>query len=139
MTSVEKTDKILLANTLFQKGYNCAQAVAGAFCQEMGLPLDTVTRLASGFGGGIGGRRETCGAVSGMVMVYSALCGYDDPEAKEEKQDVYTQIKQVTQLFEETYQTIQCADLIVRGADSQEGRPCTCYVERCTEILCDFL
>ena len=41
------------AKDLFNQGYNCAQAVAAAFAQEMDLPLDTVLALASGFGGGM--------------------------------------------------------------------------------------
>ena len=62
-----------LAEKLFRDGYNCAQAVVGAFCEELNLPIETVTKMISGFGGGIGRMRETCGAVSGMVFVLSAL------------------------------------------------------------------
>ena len=37
------------AKALFLEGYNCAQAVAGAFAPEMGLSVDAAARLASGF------------------------------------------------------------------------------------------
>ena len=36
------------AYELFLQGYNCAQAVAGAFADEMGLPLEVAARMASG-------------------------------------------------------------------------------------------
>ena len=46
------------AYELFLQGYNCAQSVAGAFAGEMGLPQETVMRMACGFGGGIGRLRD---------------------------------------------------------------------------------
>ena len=40
------------AKALFLDGYNCAQAVFGAFCEELGFDFDTAMKLSSGFGGG---------------------------------------------------------------------------------------
>ena len=57
------------AAELFLQGYNCAQAVAVAFCDVTGLEPDFTARMASSFGGGMGRMREVCGAVSGMLMV----------------------------------------------------------------------
>lgn len=62
------SEKAQRAKALFLEGYNCAQAVAGAFAPEMGLSVDAAARLASGFGGGMGRMREVCGAVSGMTL-----------------------------------------------------------------------
>ena len=78
-------DHATKARELFCSGYNCAQAVAGAFAEDMGLPLETVTKLASGFGGGMGGMRETCGAVTGMFMVAGMMKGHALPANNEEK------------------------------------------------------
>ena len=64
---------------LFLQGYNCAQAVAEAFCDVTGLDEKTAARMASSFGGGMGRMREICGAVSGMLLVYGLLHGYDVP------------------------------------------------------------
>ena len=74
------SEKAQRAKALFLEGYNCAQAVAGAFAPEMGLSVDAAARLASGFGGGMGRMREVCGAVSGMTLAASALRGYNDQE-----------------------------------------------------------
>ena len=43
------------AAELFLQGYNCAQAVAVAFCDLTGLEQDYTAKLVSGFGGGFGG------------------------------------------------------------------------------------
>lgn len=58
-----------LAEELFLKGYNCAQAVAGAFAEDIGMDFDTAVKTVSSFGGGMGRLREVCGAVSGMFFV----------------------------------------------------------------------
>ena len=61
-------DHVKKARELFRQGYNCSQSVVGAFHEEMGLPLETALRLSSSFGGGMGGLRDTCGAVTGMFL-----------------------------------------------------------------------
>ncbi len=57
------------AEELFLQGYNCAQAVAGVFAEEMGMDFDTVVKTVSSFGGGMGRMREVCGTVTGMFFV----------------------------------------------------------------------
>lgn len=140
-----KMDK---ARDLFLQGYNCAQAVAAAFAPEMGLTEDAVLRMASGFGGGLGGLRMTCGAVSGMALVYSALRGYDDPEDMEAKKTVYGDVKRLCARFDSRFGTLICRELLERNQQTahQEGepeyyitRPCCRYVEACAALLCDAL
>ena len=53
----------------FKSGLNCSQALLSAFSEELGLDKKTATKIASGFGGGMGCSAETCGAVTGAVMV----------------------------------------------------------------------
>lgn len=57
------------AKALFLEGYNCAQSVFGAFCDVTGMDFEQAMKLASSFGGGMGGRRETCGTCTGAFMV----------------------------------------------------------------------
>ena len=40
---------------LHKKGYNCAQAVACAYCDLVGVDEDTMFKMAEGFGAGMGG------------------------------------------------------------------------------------
>ena len=51
-----------------KRGYNCAQAVACALAPEIGADTEACYVLSEGFGGGMGGHTETCGAISGGVM-----------------------------------------------------------------------
>lgn len=114
----QKGDK---ARELFEQGYNCCQAVAVAFAPELGLPEETVARLASGFGGGMGRLREVCGAVSGMVLVTGMLHGYSDPLAREEKKELYARVQRLAARFREGQGTIVCKELL--GLEKAEGSP----------------
>ena len=100
------------ARDLFREGYNCAQSVAGAFHEEMGLSLSEATRLASSFGGGMGGLRETCGAVTGMFLVAGMLMGYDDPADYDGKKAHYARIRQLAEQFRQKHDTLVCRELL---------------------------
>ena len=65
--------KLDLAMDFHAQGYNCAQAVALPFCEEMGLDAAVVKKAAEGFGAGMGGRTQTCGALSGAIFVAGML------------------------------------------------------------------
>ena len=63
MTKQEK------AIELHDRGCNCAQAVACAFAEEIGVPEETLFAAAEGFGLGMGGMEATCGSVFCAVML----------------------------------------------------------------------
>src|SRR5699024_4067694 len=86
---LETMEKSELAREYFFKGYNCAQSVALAFTEELGMSEETVARTVSGSGGGFVRMREMCGAVSGMVFVLSVLRGYGEPVSGDPKTACY--------------------------------------------------
>ena len=57
-----------LALEYHKKGYNCAQAVACAFCEELGVSETEMYKIAEGFGLGMG-MMDTCGALTGLFML----------------------------------------------------------------------
>lgn len=142
------------ADRLFRMGYNCCQSVACAFAPEMGLPTETVARLACGFGGGIGRLRETCGAVSGMVLVAGMLRGYSDPGAVDEKTESYALIQTLAAKFRAANGSLICRELLgldavqtpdtppqaeARTAEYYEKRPCPELCRMAAQILADTL
>ena len=82
------------ARELFLEGCNCAQAVFLAFAEEK-LDRETALKIASGFGGGMAGMRDVCGAVSGMFMAYGLLCGPADPTDRAAKTNNYAALRQL--------------------------------------------
>ena len=68
-------DNRTVALELFDKGYNCAQAVFCALSEDCGVSPEMALRLTNGFGGGIR-YGDTCGAVSGAIMAIGMKCGF---------------------------------------------------------------
>lgn len=140
-------DHAAKARELFQQGYNCSQSVAGAFHEEMGLPLETTMRLASSFGGGMGGLRETCGAVTGMFLVAGMLLGYDSPKDDAAKKAHYARIRRLAAEFEACHETTVCRELLKalpgklqrdplpRTEEYYKVRPCVRFVETAAKLL----
>lgn len=136
------------AMELFQEGYNCAQAVLGAFAQDMNMDFQQAMMLSSSFGGGMGRMREVCGAVSAMFMVAGLEKGYSDPKASTEKAGHYDYIQQLAAKFKEENGSIICRDLLgltKLGPDTPvpeprteayyKKRPCQLLVGQCAAIL----
>lgn len=97
---------------LFRQGYNCAQAVVFAFSDQMGGDSDSALRIASGFGGGIAHRQETCGAVTGAVMVLGLLHGRAMGEPKDRTDETYVRVQEFMRRFEARHGTCVCRDLL---------------------------
>ena len=137
------------AAELFLEGYNCAQAVAVAFCDVTGLDEKTTAKMVSAYGGGMGGLREVCGAVSGMFFVLSNLYGYDDPKNDAGKKQLYAQIQALAEQFKQEHTTIICRDLLgnlaknptpsPRTPEYYAKRPCVRFVMTAAELMDSFL
>jgi C_GCAxxG_C_C family probable redox protein len=113
-----------LAGTLFRQGYNCSQAVLGAFSEELGLPFETAVKLSCSFGGGMGRMREVCGAVSGMFMVAGFLYGTTDKDGEAEKAAHYALIQEMARRFKEKNNgTIICRELLGNLAAAKSTSP----------------
>ena len=118
MTHEEKAVQV------FTDGANCAQAVVLAFRDELGMDEKTAARLASSFGGGIGRLREVCGAVSGMMMVYGLLKGYDDLKDPEAKKAHYANVQALAAQFREENGSIVCRELLsLRKGEQNDPAP----------------
>ena len=137
----------------FLKGYNCAQAVAIAFSEEMGKSEEEMAKLASSFGGGMGKMREVCGAVSGALLVYGALRGNSDPADGEAKKQHYAKVQEFAARFKAEHETIICRELLKNIALKKENtsepeertpeyyrtRPCVRFVETAAQALEEML
>ena len=141
-------ERIEKAAQSFLGGYNCAQSVAIAFADKLGMDEKTAAKIASGFGGGFGRQREVCGAVSGMVMVASYLYGYDAPD-QEQQAECYQLIQTLCGKFKEQNGSIICRDILKnppsdpipspRTAEYYAQRPCARMVMAATEILENYI
>jgi len=100
---------------LYSNGYNCAQAVFGAFCEDNGLDLNTALKIACGFGGGGMRYKQTCGAISGAVMVIGLKCGQYVKDYTKTKGYCYHKTREFTEKFKDKNGSIKCCELLGVG------------------------
>lgn len=103
----------------FRQGLNCAECVLRTFMDmhDINLP-DDVIRIASGFGGGMGHTKNTCGAITGAVLALGTVKGRD-PFEKEDIKDrvkqiqgeVYPTFGSMVNEIKEHYGTLNCDEL----------------------------
>lgn len=131
------------AMDLFNSGYNCSQAVALAFSDLLDVDRESLARITSSFGGGMGRLREVCGAVTGAFVVLGLLYGYSDNETGDKKAAHYDRIQAFAKEFEEEFGSIICRNLLGLGETASETqtkkRPCVEYVGKAAEILEKFI
>ena len=140
-------NRVELSEKLFKDGYNCSQAVVGAFSDKLDIDFETLMKLSSSFGGGMGRLREVCGAVSGMFMVLGLLKGYNSPDDNAGKKAHYENIQALAKEFEEENGSIICRELLGLSVKKEEPipekrtdeyykkRPCVEMVKSAVEIL----
>ena len=142
-------DHGIQAAELFLSGYNCAQAVAVAFHEELGLTERQAARMASAFGGGMGRMREVCGAVSGMLFVLGSLYGYDAPGDDVRKKELYSRVQALAAGFRAENGSIICREILKnpptdptpspRTAEYYAQRPCARMVLTAARLMEQFM
>ena len=142
-------DHVTLAGDLFLEGFNCAQAVAVAFCDVTGLEKNQTAKMVSAFGGGMGRLREVCGAVSGMFFVLGTLYGYDNSDADSKKKELYQQVQALAEQFKQENGSIICREILKnppsdpnpspRTAEYYAKRPCARMVMTAAKLMDDFI
>ena len=114
------------AKDLHERGHNCAQAVALPFSEELGLEPQTVMRAMEGFGAGMGGREQTCGALSAAIFVAGLKNSDGKLWAPASKQETYAICKALCDEF-----TAACDGTAVCAKIKSEGKV-SC--QRCVEL-----
>ena len=138
------------AEGYFEAGYNCSQAVVLAFADMTDVDKESMLKLASSFGGGMGRLREVCGAVSGMFMICGLLYGCDEAKSPD-KAEHYKRIQELAKRFETETGSIICRTILglpdgkddykpsERTPQYYKKRPCKTMVGIAAEILEEFI
>ncbi|MDO5398507.1 MAG: C-GCAxxG-C-C family protein [bacterium] len=151
MINTAESEKARVAMELFKQGYNCSQAVVGAWADEIGVDFETAVKFSAGFGGGMGRLREVCGSVSGAFMVlgmkYST--GRPDPQSKKA---MYEKIQSFAARFKEEnkFNSIICREMLGLNGSSKpipaerteeyyRKRPCPELIAMSAALLEEFM
>jgi C_GCAxxG_C_C family probable redox protein len=143
MSNVEKAVEV------FKEGFSCSQAALGAYCERFGLDKKTAYKISSGFGGGMH-LDQTCGAVTGAIMVIGLKYGRTRADDVEAKMKMVEAVREFAKKFKSRHGSISCTALIGCNISTPEGfeeakkkdlfkKVCPDFVKSAAEILEEIL
>ena len=94
-----------------KSGYNCAQAVACAYCDQVGIDEETMFRMTEGLGLGMGGMEGTCGAVTAACVIAGAKNSTVEMGGPGSKGATYKISKEIVRRFKEESGSVICKEL----------------------------
>ena len=120
-----------------------------SFKEYLGIQDSIIPRLASGFGGGIGGKGSLCGAFTGSIMAIGMKMGRTDPKDKETASAIYGKCQKFWKQFEKEFGSNICYNMIGYHLDVEEERQkwlasggrekCGTIVEKTAGMLCELI
>ncbi len=105
------------------RNFNCAQAVGCALCDLVDLDAGACFCIMEGFGAGMGGYTQTCGAISGAVAVagYGNSAGIENPVSKA---STYRLVRAIPQRFADEVGSTLCSQ--IKGLEGEGGPLLSC-------------
>ena len=140
----------LAASDWFNQGFSCAQAIVATFGNQYGLDIQQALRVAGAFGGGMARMGETCGAVTGALMVIELVYGKTRAEDEAAKEKTYHLEHLFADRFKARNGSILCRELLgydistdygyQKARDTNLSRTlCPEFVRLSAEILQDLI
>ena len=125
----------------FKQGLNCAECVLRTFMDiyKVDVP-DEVICMATGFGGGMGHTKNTCGAITGAVLALGLLKGRRNPFGPKEEMgdrikhlqgEIYPVFAEMIGEIEAKYGTLICREMS-KQFDEFDSKP---RMRNCMEIV----
>ncbi|MHA1243108.1 MAG: C-GCAxxG-C-C family protein [Candidatus Heimdallarchaeota archaeon] len=125
----------------FSDDYNCSQAVLKGVIEEMGYYFDEAPMVTAAYGGGIIGRGEVCGAVSGALMALGVINGNKISDLVEFKKTTYEDSKVFYEQFEGKFGCSTCNGIIGVDPNDPDGREkardAGTFAERCPKFVAE--
>lgn len=105
----------------FSNGFNCAQSVFSAYCEKLGLDKETALKISTSFGGGMGNTGQTCGAVTGALMLIGLKHGKYLPNDNVSKEKTYALVQEFSRKFKAKNGSLNCTELLGCDIGTAEG------------------
>ena len=137
------------AAAMFKEGFSCSQAVLAMYCEGFGLDKELACKISTGFGGGMH-LDQTCGAVTGAIMVIGLKNGRTKADDVEAKMNTAKKVVEFAKKFKARHGSIGCTELLGCNISTMEGyeeakkkdlfkQICPKYVISAAEILDEML
>jgi C_GCAxxG_C_C family probable redox protein len=130
-------NKVEVATSLFKQGFNCAQSLLAAYSADFDLKQENALKIASAFGGGIARTGETCGFVTGALMIIGLKYGMSEARDKKAKTQTYETAQKFMEDFKLRNHSVICGDLL--GFDISSTKNLTPEMNRFIMSRCQKL
>ena len=100
-------------------GMSCSQAILTAFGEHLGIDKKSAKMLGRPWAGGIGHLAQTCGYLTGAVLVLAKA--YDDEDENKSRNNIDLAIRELFQRFEARRGTTLCKNLLSADMTTEEG------------------
>ncbi len=105
---------------LFRDGCACSQAILAVYGEPLGLSRDLAMRIAAGFAAGMR-LGETCGAVTGALMVLGLRHASADCDRPTGREAAYDRAAEFTDRFKALNRSVICRELLGCDISTAEG------------------
>jgi C_GCAxxG_C_C family probable redox protein len=100
-------------------GLNCSQALLTAFGEQFGMDRETAKVLGRPWGGGMGHLAETCGYLTGAILILAqAYNGRDEGKSRKE---VFAAVRELFTRFEARRGATRCKELLGADMSTEQG------------------
>lgn len=124
----------------FKKGYSCASAVVRTYADRFGIDGDLALKIPSVFAAGMG-ISETCGAVTGALMLIGAKYGKTDSEDKGADIAAAEHANRFINEFRSRNKYLSCRDLlgcdVSRPEVMQQAMDTLLFIRICVKLVRD--
>ncbi len=131
--------KSIQAAQHFCDGCSCAQAVLTTYSDKYGLDVEQSMKMTAGLAGGIGKMGQTCGTITGSVLVIGLEKNSGKPHDHESKEKTMQAIHQFTEQFEKKHGSLVCKELLGSDLSQPDGyrqaRDSGAFKERCPNFV----
>ncbi len=130
----------------FETGLSCSQSIFSSYGPDYGIDEQSALKIATAFGGGMAHMANTCGAVTGALMVLGLVYGRSTVEDEAAKEKTYELVREFVERFMKKHGSIMCRELLGYDMSTPEGEQkieelgltaerCPGFVRTAAEIL----
>jgi len=100
-------------------GLNCSQALLTVFGEQFDMDADTAKMLGRPWGGGMGHLNETCGYLTGAILVLAQAYNHNNED--QAREEVFEAVRELFSRFEKRRGTTSCKELLDADISTDEG------------------
>lgn len=114
MTRIEKT-----VDLHKNGGLSCSQAVLTVYGEQYGIDSEKARLLGRTLAAGIGRQGETCGYITGALLILAHA--YNDKDEAQARKKTHPVVMELIRRFKERYGTMMCKELLGADMSTKEG------------------